>query len=165
MHPCLSVRICLCVYVTTDWAHFNTCFALLYCFELSHSFSFSSSHCLCFCVHPATTQTQAHILLQREGNCHEKMSDSWWGKEETFQNILTYTNTLFSAETDNKGCSCAERGWWLSANDALTLIQTEMPWKSCQNQNTAWFPQNATVGFLHICYKQHGKTTQLWCHY
>lgn len=67
------VRLWLCVYVTTDWAHFNSCFASLYRFELSHSFpsSFSSSLFLCA---PTTTHTYTHRV--RATFMNEWMNDS-----------------------------------------------------------------------------------------
>lgn len=59
---------------------------------------------------------------------------------------------LYLPTEADKGCSCSERGWWLSATDALTLIQTETPQKICQSQSTPWFPWNGMMALLNIAF-------------
>lgn len=122
--------------------------------------------------HPLHTHTHMHTNTQI--NHWESFSsiNEWQMMKEVSRFLKTHTQTRVSQVTGgcvklpylpteaDKGCSCSERGWWLSATDALTLIQTETPRTICQSRSTPWFPWNAMMALLNIGRNIEG----LWCH-
>ncbi len=83
-HPACKLRcipagecvcVCVCVFACMR-AYFNSFIALLYCFELSHSFSFSLSIIpITLYIKQSHTDRQTHACTHFDGNCHEWMSD------------------------------------------------------------------------------------------
>lgn len=146
MHPCSStcvrVGVCarvslyLCVWQPTELI---LILALLRSIALSWVIHFLSP--LIVFVSLCNKQPQAekmHSFMQSY-RVRPTVMNEWVTAAEEGVDLSEHTN-IFStgnsrcirlpylpAGTDYKGCGCAERGWWLSATDALTLIQTGVP--------------------------------------